>query len=88
MAPASRTPIIGRSRADNLARFVSCYTFGMQSAVGKQRILDALNDLADDASIEDAMERLYFLAKIEKGLAQLDAGESIDHEEVKRRVGL
>ena len=60
----------------------------MQSTAGKQRILDALNDLAEDASIEEAMERLYFLAKVEKGLAQLDAGQSIDHEEVKRRVGL
>jgi predicted transcriptional regulator len=57
----------------------------MQSTAGKQRILDALNE---DASIEEAIERLYFLAKIERGMTQLDAGQSIDHEEVKRRVGL
>jgi hypothetical protein len=59
----------------------------MQSAIGKQRILDALADLADDASIEDAMERLYFLAKIEKGLAQLDASQGLDHEEIRPRLG-
>lgn len=54
----------------------------------KQRILDALHDLSDDATVEEAIERLYFLAKVEKGIAQLDAGQSVDHEEVKRRVGL
>jgi hypothetical protein len=65
-----------------------CYKHRMRSTAGKQRILDALNDLSDDASIEDAMERLYFLAKVERGLAQLDAGQGVDHEEVKHRVGL
>jgi predicted transcriptional regulator len=60
----------------------------MRSVANKQRILDALGDLSDDASVEEAIERLYFLAKVEKGIAQLDAGHSLDHEEVKRRVGL
>jgi predicted transcriptional regulator len=60
----------------------------MRSVAGKQRILEALNDLAEDASIEEAIERLCFLAKIERGLAQLDAGQSLDHEDVKRRVGV
>ena len=60
----------------------------MRSAAGKQRILDALNDLPDDASVEEAIERLYFLARVEKGLAQLDAGQSLDHDDVMRRVGL
>jgi len=60
----------------------------MQAVANKQRILDALSDLADDASVEEAIERLYFLAKAENGLGQLDAGQGIDHEEVKRRFGL
>jgi hypothetical protein len=60
----------------------------MRSVANKQRILDALGDLSDDASVEEAIERLCFLAKVEKGIAQLDAGQSLDHEEVKRRVGL
>jgi predicted transcriptional regulator len=60
----------------------------MQAVANKQRILDALDDLPEDASVEDAIERLYFLAKVEKGLGQLDAGQSLDHDEVKRRVGL
>ena len=54
----------------------------------KERIIHALDDLPEDATVEQAIERLYFLAKIEKGVAQLDNGEAIDHEEVKRRFGL
>ena len=41
-----------------------------------------------DATFEDAIERLVFLAKVEAGIAQLDAGEGVPHQEVKRRVGL
>ncbi len=52
----------------------------------KEKILQAVSDLPNDAVIEDAMERLYFLAKIEKGIVQSDAGETITHEDVKLRV--
>ncbi len=30
----------------------------------KQKVLDALDQLPPDATIEDLMERLYFLAKV------------------------
>jgi predicted transcriptional regulator len=56
-------------------------------ATTKERILEALRTLPADATVEDAIERLVFMAKVEEGLAQLDAGEGIPHEEVKRRFG-
>jgi predicted transcriptional regulator len=59
----------------------------MSEGTTKDRILDALKDLPPDATYEDAIERLVFLAKIEEGLAQLDAGKFVSHEEVKRRFG-
>ena len=45
----------------------------------------AIQELPEDASVEDAMERLYVLAKIERGLAESKAGNTIPHEEVKAR---
>jgi predicted transcriptional regulator len=51
----------------------------------KQQVLDALTQLPENASYEDAMERIYFLSKIQRGLDQLDGGEVISHDEVKRR---
>jgi predicted transcriptional regulator len=51
----------------------------------KQRALEAVATLPEDATFEDAMDRLYFLAKVERGLAQADAGELIPHDEVEAR---
>jgi predicted transcriptional regulator len=59
----------------------------MAQLTAKDRILEALRDLPSNATIDDAIERLVFLARIEEGLAQLDAGEGTPHEEVKRRFG-
>jgi len=52
----------------------------------KEKVLQAVNDLPDDASIEDAMDRLLLLAKIERGLQQAGAGQTIAHSEVKERM--
>lgn len=65
-----------------------CYGPPMQAATNKQKILNALSTLAEDATFEEAIERLYLLAKVEKGEAQLDAGQFVEHEEVKRLFGL
>jgi predicted transcriptional regulator len=48
--------------------------------------MHVVEDLPEDATIEEAIERLLFLAKVERGLAQADAGETIAHEEVKERI--
>ncbi|MCX7001048.1 MAG: hypothetical protein NT106_12265 [Candidatus Sumerlaeota bacterium] len=52
----------------------------------KEKVLQAVSNMPDDASIEDAMERILFLAKIEKGILQADAGQTISHEHVKERM--
>lgn len=51
----------------------------------KKRVLEAIEQLPADATIEDAMERLYFLAQVERGLADAEAGRLIEHEEVRAR---
>ena len=58
----------------------------MATPTTKQKILEAVEQLPPGATIEDAMERLYVLAKIERGLAQLDSGDVVPHAEAKRRL--
>lgn len=58
----------------------------MSGSKVKERLLDAVRDLPDDASVDDAMERLYFIAKIEEGQRQADAGETVSHEEAGRLI--
>jgi predicted transcriptional regulator len=60
----------------------------MATRTPREQILEALQGLPTDATFEDAIERLVFLAKIDAGLAELDQGKGIPHEEVKRRLGL
>jgi len=60
----------------------------MPTPTARERILEAVQGLPDEATFDDAIERLVFLAKIDAGLAELDAGKGIPHEEVKRRPGL
>ncbi|MBP7052798.1 MAG: hypothetical protein KBE65_17450 [Phycisphaerae bacterium] len=52
----------------------------------KEKVVQIVEALPEDASIEDAMERLLLLAKIERGIQQADAGELIPHEKVKERM--
>jgi predicted transcriptional regulator len=51
----------------------------------KQRAIEALKTVPERATIEDAIERLCFIAKIEEGLRQSDAGQLVSHDEVKRQ---
>jgi predicted transcriptional regulator len=54
----------------------------------KKLLQQALDQLPDDATVEEAMERLLFLSKIEVGIAEADAGKTLSHEEVRKRLGL
>ena len=60
----------------------------MAEPTQKERILQALETLPPEATFDDAIERLVFLARVEAGLAELDAGRGVPHDEVKRRLGL
>ena len=56
----------------------------MQTA--KQKILHAVESLPENATLEDAIERLCFLAKVEEGLRQSDAGETVSHKDAVRQL--
>ena len=60
----------------------------MSRHLTRERMLEAIRDLPENASVDDAIERLVFLAKIEEGIEQLDRGEGIPHQEVRKRLGL
>lgn len=46
----------------------------MSGSTAKQKVLEAIERLPPDATMEDAIERLVLLAKIERGLAGQDQG--------------
>lgn len=52
----------------------------------RELVLEAIKDLPENARVEDAMERLLLLAKIERGIEQADAGNTLSHDVVKQRL--
>ena len=58
---------------------------GMASST-KQAALRLIERLPDDASLEEIMHELYFRQRVDRGLAELDTGQTLPHEEVERSV--
>jgi predicted transcriptional regulator len=54
--------------------------------VTKEQMLRAIQELPPEATVEDAVESLYLLAKVECGVAQAEAGQVVTHEEARRRM--
>lgn len=57
----------------------------MEITNSKKRILQAIDELPHKIEIEDAMEKLYLLYKIEKGIRLADNYEKVVHQTVKER---
>lgn len=56
----------------------------MPSSAAKQLLREALDQVPDDATVEDVMERLYFLAKVARGLDAAERGDVVPHEDIER----
>ncbi len=67
-----------------------CYTSitggMMEQTTLKAKMERLIHNLPEEASIEEAMEKLYILYKIEKGIQQADAGNTASHEEARKRL--
>jgi predicted transcriptional regulator len=52
----------------------------------KERAIRVIEDLPPEAGLDQVMERLYFLHKVERGLRQIETGGVVTHEEARRRL--
>lgn len=52
----------------------------------KELALESIQRLPADVSLDAIAERVEFLAAIRKGLGQIERGETVSHEEVKRQL--
>lgn len=52
----------------------------------KELVLDAIQELPDDVSIDQIADRVEFLAAIQKGIDDIDRGDVVPHEEVKKHL--
>ena len=52
----------------------------------KEIVLETIRALPDNCSLDEIAERIKFMAAVQKGLDQLDRGEGVPHEEVKKQL--
>jgi predicted transcriptional regulator len=52
----------------------------------KEIVLKAVRELPDNCSIGEIADRIEFLAAVQRGFNQLDRGEGIPHEEIKKHL--
>jgi predicted transcriptional regulator len=56
------------------------------SETTKDRAIQLIQRLPEDATIEDIMYELYFRERVDRGIAEVRRGETVPHEEVVRNV--
>jgi predicted transcriptional regulator len=52
----------------------------------KHQVIQMIQSLPEDVSVDDIMAELYFKLQVDAGLKELDEGKGIPHEEVEKRV--
>ena len=52
----------------------------------RTRAIETINELPMEFELEELIEKLIFIEKVEKGLAQLDDGKTLTHDDLKREV--
>ena len=52
----------------------------------KESVIDLLGRLPEETNYEDIIAEIYFKKQVEEGIEQLDNGQSLSHEEVKKRL--
>lgn len=55
-------------------------------SLARERIAEIVNALPDDSSYDEILRELAFDRMIERGLADVETGRTVSHEEVKKQV--
>ena len=57
------------------------------TATVKEQVLEMIRKLPDDSTVSDIMAELYFRQKVDEGLRESEEGETLEHNEVRQRMG-
>jgi hypothetical protein len=53
----------------------------------KDKVYKSLEDLPDKFSLDELLDKLILLQKIETGLEQSDSGQTISDDDLERKLG-
>jgi predicted transcriptional regulator len=52
----------------------------------KDKVLDTIKNLPQEFELDELLEKLIFIEKVDAGLAQAEKGQLIPHDKVKEAV--
>jgi len=52
----------------------------------KEEVIKMIEQMPEEASVDDIMAELYFCQKVDSGLKELDEAKGIPHEQVKEHL--
>ena len=88
--PAPAAVFSGRNRHREKSVFPGLFALYSLKRSGhmtmKEQILHAIEALPPDAGIEEAIERLHLLYKVDRGISQADAGQKVTQAEARKRM--
>ena len=50
----------------------------------RDKAIETVKEFPQEFELEDLIERLVFVEKVEKGLQQIEQGKTVSHEKVKK----
>ncbi len=56
--------------------------------MNREKVIAVLQELPQEFNLEELIDKLIFVEKVEQGLKQLDQGESVLHQNVKDIIPL
>ena len=54
--------------------------------ITKEKVLEAVNKMPNNFDLDELVERLIFIEKVEKGLDQLKEGKTLSTDELREEV--
>ncbi|EMR02491.1 hypothetical protein [Cesiribacter andamanensis] len=52
----------------------------------KDKVLEAVREMPQEFELEELIERLIFIDKVQKGMKQLDEGKTVSHDQAKNII--
>ena len=54
-----------------------------QNSMKREKVIDAVNNLPQEFELDELLEKLILVEKVENGLKQLESNQVVPHEQVK-----
>lgn len=52
----------------------------------KEKVLEAIKDMPKDFELDELIDKLIFIDKVEEGIKQVADGQGVSHEDVKKII--